>query len=183
MGDEYDPVMIPLRFERDVNWTLGDRWMYGRRWIVEITRLAATVYQAEGGRFEVADRFGLSGLTLDVLHNPEAYVAKWIAAAVVKASKKTRLLAGIDPFIAKGRPAIEEFMLELESSPGEPREPSILMITVSENGLRVGLKDEGAGGWLWREADSLAEALDAIEKALQSGKVRWSTPQKGRGKK
>jgi hypothetical protein len=109
-----------------------------------------------------------------------AMVSKWIAAAVTSQNKVTSVRKVDEPVLFKDRPALKDFMVELEGEKGKPREPSVLMIAVSADGMRVGLKDEGAGGWLWREATDLAGCLDAIEKALQGGNVVWAVPG-GRG--
>jgi hypothetical protein len=102
--------------------------------------------------------------------------SKWLTAATVVAECKTAVAAASDPALFKARPAMFEFMSELEASPGVPRELSILMVALTDQGVRCGLKEEAVGGWLWRTGVTLSAALDAIEASLQSGKPDWSIP-------
>jgi hypothetical protein len=99
---------------------------------------------------------------------------KYITSAIKKAEKRKCVSSTNDPVIYGGRPAIWEFMHSLVGAEDSSRKPSSLMVCACEAGVRVGLCDDDADGWVWREAPSLAEALDAIEKALASGKVQWS---------
>jgi hypothetical protein len=109
--------------------------------------------------------------------------SKWIQAAVKQAVGGESRLTGNEPFLFKDRPALADFMTETEHEDGSQREPSVLMVCISTDGIRVGLKDDDAGGWLWRVEDTLVKALNAIEKALQSGNVKWSKPGGQRGKR
>jgi hypothetical protein len=156
------------------------RW--GRWWVVTTwcgkVRVRETSFRGRpmSDAREVADGVSyteamIGGLTM---------ASKWIAAAVAAAQKHTTVRAVDEPVLFKGRPALKDFMVELEGEKGKPREPSVLMVAVSADGMRVGLKDEAAGGWLWREATTLEGCLDAIEKALQAGNVQWAVPG-GRG--
>jgi hypothetical protein len=113
----------------------------------------------------------------------ENMASKWISAAVKVAEKRTELCSGNEDVLFKSRPALRDFMTCLEGQKDVPREPSVLMIACSEMGLRVGLKDDTAGGWLWREGITLAEALDAVEKALQSGSPVFSVQGGRRGRR
>lgn len=164
---------------------LGTMWMMAKHWSVEWSRGRVLVTEI--------DRRGvpLAGPTyLDVIESyTEAYVggrgmaSKWIARAIKGATKQTRLTTLSDPYLFAKRPALADFMCEAEGAEGEMRELSVLMICASTDGCRVGLKDNDAGGWLWREATTVAEALDAIEKALQGGDVRWAVPGGKKGRK
>jgi hypothetical protein len=98
-------------------------------------------------------------------------VSKWLAKAVAAVKTKTTVGPAGSLGLFEGRPALEEFMRLLEDDEGLGRDPSVLMVAVSAAGLRVGLKDEASGGWLWREGDDLAGGLDALEKALQGGRA------------
>ncbi len=109
--------------------------------------------------------------------------SKWIAAAVAAAVPSKRAKVRIDPVITDKRPALTDFLTEVDDGNGGTRELSVLMVTVTEGGLRVGLKDEAAGGWCWREGDTLSDCLNAIEKALQSGQGAFRRAMKARGRK
>lgn len=76
-----------------------------------------------------------------------------------------------EPWLFKDRPALAEYMTVVVLSEGRLREPSVIMIGVSDEGIRAGIKDEDAGGWCWRAGKTLAGALDALEKALASGEA------------
>lgn len=114
----------------------------------------------------------------------ETMSSKWIAGAVAATTQVARVAGLPDGVLFHERPALWDFMTELTHEDGKGREPSVLMIACSAVGVRVGLKDETAGGWLWREGESLQDALDAIESTLQKGSVQWAVPGgKGRGKR
>lgn len=152
------------------------------KWWVTVTRL-----NRDEGTCDWSESFQLDA-TDEVTRLGEYRMAsKYLKQAIGKRENKTRLQKAGDPFLVKERPALAEFLLELESEPGKPREPSVLMIAMSEDGVRVGLKDEDAGGWLWREGITVADALDTLEKALQAGNCKWSGGQsraaKGKGRK
>lgn len=120
---------------------------------------------------------------VDLEMRGDKMASKWISAALGKAKKRTRVNDEGDAFLFEKRPALRDFMTELAVEGGEVRELSVLMIAVAEDGLRVGLKDEAAGGWLWRSAGTVSAALDAIEKALQSGEARFTSAGQRSGKK
>src|ERR1700722_1981019 len=159
------------------------RW--GRWWVVTFYRRTVRVYESNWKGTM------LRGPLVEAAAESftEAYVggvgmaSKWIAAAVTAASKVTTVRAVDEPVLFAKRPALRDFMCELEAEKGKPREPSVLMVCVSADGMRVGLKDDQAGGWLWREASTLEGCLDAIEKALQSGNVQWAVPGGRNGRK
>jgi hypothetical protein len=109
--------------------------------------------------------------------------SKWIQAAVREAEGAVPELSAADPALFKDRPALAEFMTVTQHDNGTEREPSVLMVVISADGVRVGLKDDAAGGWLWRVEDTFQRALGAIEKALQAGNVKWSRPKENKGKR
>jgi hypothetical protein len=115
------------------------------------------------------------------LSGDNSVASQWITTAIAKATQCDKILDNGDPVLFKDRPALWDFMSELVGPTGQGRDPSVLMIALSAVGVRAGLKDDDAGGWLWREAQTLATALNAIEKALQAGNVQWSIPS-GKGK-
>jgi len=108
---------------------------------------------------------------------------KYIRAAEAVVGGGLVVTTGNDPVLYKDRPALREYMTSLEGPGGECREPSVLMIALGEDGIRCGLKDEAAGGWLWREGSSLAKCLDALEKCLADGSGKFRGPKSQRGKK
>jgi hypothetical protein len=110
-------------------------------------------------------------------------VAKWLGKVTAAKTKATRAGGGHDDWLYKNRPALEEYMTELFTPSGDGRDLAVLMVCVSDEGFRIGLKDEAEGGWLWREAGTVAEGLDSIEKALQSGKAKFAAPGGTRGKR
>lgn len=109
--------------------------------------------------------------------------SQWISKAVSQQKQTQQSLKSDDKTIFHERPAIAEFMTLIVDDEGVAREPSVLMVCATANGIRLGLKDDTAGGWLWREADTFIKALNAIEAALQSGDVRWAIPGGRNGKK
>jgi hypothetical protein len=164
---------------------LGSHYFQGKRYLVELTRDGAIVYLA-GGKLLGWDWYEqVAGTVAEIVQTMGGKVmaSKWIKKAVAKRTKKSPSAMTIDPALGEGRPALTEFMTELESEPGELREVSPLMITVSEGGIRAGLKDEDAGGWCWREGATLSLALDAIEKALQAGEGAFRAPRAKPGRK
>jgi hypothetical protein len=64
-------------------------------------------------------------------------------------------------------------MTSLEAGDGGVREASVLMVCPADEGWKVGLKDDDAGGWLWRVGDTVGKALDAIETALEAGTAKF----------
>lgn len=112
-----------------------------------------------------------------------AVASKWITAATVKVKKRTRVGPGTDPVLFAKRPALCDFMSETEGSEGVVRDVSPLMVVTADYGVRVGLKDDPSGGWLWRSADTFTEALDAIERALESGEAKFGIAGSRKGSK
>lgn len=168
-----DPTPLLTHWYRD-----GVEYRWGRAFTIYHTRdYLCVAYEPPDDCAEAwTVHFGPFAANELMLYEGNFVASKWIAQAIRHAEGATAVAASVDPFLSKDRPAITEFLTELESSPGVPRETSILMVTVSDDGIRVGLKDTDAGGWLWREAKTVAKALDEIEKALQSGNPKWSIP-------
>jgi hypothetical protein len=96
----------------------------------------------------------------------EGNMSKWIKKAVGAKSKSKPGALPAEPLLCDGRPALTEFLTETAAEGGGVREPSVLMICLTDEGVRCGLKDEDAGGWCWRVGRTLSSALDAVEKAL-----------------
>ena len=109
--------------------------------------------------------------------------SQWIARAVTQQAPGKQSLPADDAVLYKDRPAITEFMTLIVDDEGNAREPSVIMIVPTAGGCRVGIKDDDAEGWLWREAETFVKGLNAIEKALQSGDVKWTQSKEKRGKK
>lgn len=171
--------------------TLWSGRYYRRRGVtyyVEVldTGVTVSVWRRRDDSLVWLERFQLETIDWATLSGEESVMGQWIQKAVGRRAEAPKAYPAYDEWLYKGRPAIQEFMTELQAGKGEAREPSVLMICPAAAGIRVGLKDEGAGGWLWREAKTVAEALDSIEAALQSGNVVWAVPggkgNKNRGK-
>lgn len=146
--------------------------------------LVAVTYWGNRGQDAFWRAFFRGCLTEAMLDDREAYVAtKYIKAAVAAAKGKGLALEADDKVLFDKRPALTEFMSSLEGAGGEVREPSVLMVCLHADGVRVGLKDDDAGGWLWRVGDSFSQALDAIEKALVDGTAKFGGARKGKGGK
>lgn len=111
------------------------------------------------------------------------YAMKWIKLAVSKKAKKKPESLPVDAGFLRDREAIAEFMTELVGPDGKPREPSAVMIVFCDEGARVGLKDEDAGGWCWRVGPTVQDALDAIEKALKEDESPFKGPRQQRDRK
>lgn len=109
--------------------------------------------------------------------------SKYLAAAVAKKEVREAITDYLDPMIFKDRPAIQEFMTLVRKDDGTVRETAVLMVCMSTDGIRVGLKDDDAGGWCWRTAETLAKALTAIEKAIQAGEARFGGSKAGAANK
>lgn len=118
-----------------------------------------------------------------LLCGERAMASKWIKAAVARKAKTKPGALPMDAALGANRPALTDFMTELDADGGKVREPSALMIVCTADGVRAGLKDDDAGGWCWREGVTLANALDAIEAALQAGDGAFRGPRPQKGKK
>lgn len=103
-----------------------------------------------------------------LLNGERAMASKFIKNAMTKKKAMRPGMLIPDMALCADRPAITDFMCDLEAANGGVREPSAIMISFNNDGVRAGLKDDDAGGWVWKQGKTLSEALDAIEKALQS---------------
>lgn len=115
---------------------------------------------------EWTETFSGVRLTRLDLHWSEVTMSKWIKAALGRKQKGKAEALPADPALCDGRPALTEFLTETAGANGGVREPSVIMACVVPEGVRVGLKDDDAGGWCWRVGKTFQEALDAIERAL-----------------
>ena len=112
-------------------------------------------------------------------------MARYISAARAQLAALANKVSDLDPAISHERPALTEFMTCCETEEGGVRELSVLMVVAGTDGLRVGLRDDDMGGWLWRTGSTLSDCLDALEVTLQDGSGRWGRqgdriPKKGR---
>lgn len=94
---------------------------------------------------------------------------KWIKEAMAKCKKGKENDLPPVPELHEGREALMEFMTATRGPDGKARNPSVLMVCVTDDGVRCGLKDDDCGGWCWRSGGTFSEALDAVEKALRGG--------------
>lgn len=132
-------------------------------------------------------RWRLSPEELGTERRDYAMASKYLASALANRKSKDRIDGFDDAAMFKDRPALQEFMTVVTKDDGKPRETSALMVVVTTDGIKVGLKDDEAGGWMWRTADTMQKALTAIEKALAGGEAvfggRAAGKAQGGGKK
>jgi hypothetical protein len=161
------------------------------------------VFFRRGGRYEVWYRDGrvwvaalgsgsspvqwewslqVGRVTRDFLESKETIMSKYIARAVKAKGGPSTIGPGSDDAFFTNRPAIYEYMTDCLGPTGKGRETSCMMIASSESGVRAGLKDDDAGGWVWREGMTVDEAVDSVEKVLASGTAVFRAPG-GRGKR
>jgi len=129
------------------------------------------------------ERFPLRRFPWRLLNGERTMASKWIKAAVARKAKSKPTALPADATLCTGRPALTDFMTDLEGPNGGVREPSALMVVCTTDGVRAGLKDDDAGGWCWREGSTLEKALDAIEQALQAGEGAFRGPRPSSKKK
>ncbi len=174
-----------IRFVREVNWTCGVFYTHWGKFEVVANDRRITVVKLGAWRRpdEWAEVFTPVRLTRPLLNGDRTMASKWIKAAITKKAKGKPGALPMDAGVGKDRPAITDFMTELEGPDGGIREPSMIMFGMSADGVRAGLKDEDGGGWCWREGRTLQEALDAIEKALQAGEGAFRAPRPQKKKK
>lgn len=169
---DHVPVLGGVR----ASWECGPYYMVGRRYGIRLAAEVVTVSKL--GRWPAVEWrrvLPIPPVTIRDLREVDRMASKYIAAAIKEVLGRKTLGGEGDYGLFKNRPAIREFMTDLEGVPGGSRELSVLMICVSEGGLRVGLKDADAGGWCWREGEDLGAALNAVEKALQAGSGAFRT--------
>lgn len=187
MGKQIRPLSdtTPIKFKRWVQWDLGYFNSFWGRFRVRVEPGVVVVAKLrpwpQPPEWEV--RFHPVTIYRPLLCGETAVVSKWIRAAVEKSSKKKPGQLMVDPVLHSGREALRDFMTEVDAGQGRVREPSVLMIACDEGRIRVGLKDDDAGGWCWREGITLEEALDALEKALQTGDGVFRSQRVVKGKK
>lgn len=160
-------------------------WTHFGRFMVEWCSFGVQVYKLAGwhGGWEWSERFSTTSHLGEYFLEGRTVASKWIKAAVAKRAKAKPGSLQMDPTLGKDRPALTDFMTDLEGPDGGVREPSALMVAITADGVRAGLKDEDCGGWCWREGHTLQDALDAIEKALQAGEGAFRGPRQQKGKK
>lgn len=167
-----------IRVPENIEWDCGTFFCYWGRFRVFIR--GAGVFVAKLRPFprppEWVEQFRPVVTRRMLMCGDRKMASKWIKAAVAKRSKVKPGALPMDAALGLSRPALTDFMTELEAEPGRAREPSALMIVCTPDGVRAGLKDDDAGGWCWREGGTLAAALDAIEAALQAGEGAFRGP-------
>ncbi len=173
-------------FSRRVLWPCGTFYCYFGKFGIVCTEAGIQVSKLRPWpqSAEWAEWFPRRLIPWRLLNGERDMASKWIKAAIAKrkASKAESLPS--DPAVCDGRPALTDFMCDLEGPNGGVREPSAVMFSFGADGVRAGLKDDDAGGWCWRQGKTLSEALDAIEKALQSGEGAFRQARsQGKGKK
>lgn len=70
-------------------------------------------------------------------------------------------------------PAIVEFMTLAALDDGQERETSMLCVLFEDGLYKVALQDRQEGQSLWVSAQSIPEALEALEARLQAGDGEW----------
>lgn len=167
-----------VRFTRHVNWELAPVWRYWGRFqlVINDREIAVRKLRPFPHPPEWVEVFFPVRVMRPILCGESSVVSKWIKQAVAKRCKAKPGALPVPSLLSSGRPALTDFMGEVEGPDGGVREPSVLMIGCTATGVRVGLKDEDCGGWCWREGVTVEEALDAIEKALQAGEGAFRGP-------
>lgn len=143
---------------------------------VECRAAGARFYRA----FVTRERFAEAALTFGDVRTMSKYLK---AAAVAVKAKGSKSLTCNDPVVFANRPAVREFMTLVEDDDGKERDTSIIMICPDEANFRVGLNSGEQGVWCWRVGSTVAEALDAIEKALQGGQGAFKEAGGRKGRK
>ena len=70
-------------------------------------------------------------------------------------------------------PQLIEYLNAAAWDDGSPRETSTLMLLIEDGWLKVCLNDRAVGRSLWQSADTLMDALDALEDHLVAGTGEW----------
>jgi len=164
---------------------IGDFWRNGRRYLIEEFDwgLAVSEWSNDGMEHLWSVHFRYARFDYSHPSGEQFMASQWISKAITQQKQGKQSLPATDKAIYQDRPAITEFMTLLVDDEGIARSPSVLMIIPTATGLKVGLKDDNADGWLWREAETIQKGLNAIEAALQSGDVRWAPAGGKQGKK
>jgi hypothetical protein len=84
----------------------------------------------------------------------------------------------VDPEFLARLPALYEFLAEQMTAEGFPRVTSTLQVSCEDSLWKVALTDRAQKGGtfdykLWRSGDTLFNALEALDAALQSGTADW----------
>jgi hypothetical protein len=109
-------------------------------------------------------------------------VAKWVRKAVhrVGAAKEAASVAAV---AWQGEhPALHEYLTLEEGDGGEDRQTSMLCIFFEGGLFKIALQDRQEGQSLWVTAQSLPEALTALEQRLQGGDGDWRPMRADAGK-
>lgn len=181
-GEEWmSPVRPGVRWRNEIGWF----YRRGRVYLIEEFDWGLAIGEWSRNRQDHiwSEHFRYARFDYSNPSGVEAMASQWIAKAVSKQAPGKQCNKGEDPTLFRDRPAIQEFMTLIVDDEGVAREPSVLMVCATATGVRIGLKDDDAGGWVWREADTFVKALNAIEAALQSGDVKWAIPGGRNGKK
>jgi hypothetical protein len=133
--------------------------------------LIPTVYIRGGGRVYPAS------VSASLFAGPNALDQReWemglISQALGAAAQTVKGAKASDPALEKTCPTLHAFMCEVEED-GKPRSPSSLVVFTEEGSWKVCLTERDAGLQLWRTAETLQKALQAIEKALAGGNADW----------
>lgn len=159
-------------------WSYRIYFRHGRRFSITLRWDGIEVCE-EGKRGEAAlwsYFYPKTLFTYEELSGERNMASRYISKAVAQAKPGEQRLPTTDPTLFKDRPALAEYMGLLVDDEGVGREPSVLMIVVRPDAIRVGLKDDDSGGWVWREAETFCKALNSLESVLASGAVVWSIP-------
>lgn len=163
-------------------------WLWGGHVSVSIQGAAIEVRFDARGKVcrSWVECFPLGALSAEYLVKGGYVVSKYLAAARAKSAHGRAQLDCADPFLFKDRPALQELMTLLVDDAGECREASVLMLCPRADGFSVGIKCEEAGGWFWKNGQTVSKALDLIEKAIQGSEAVFSSSEKraaSRGKR
>lgn len=140
-------------------------------WAARFVQWLWSVYVALPKAFRLSGSFG------------RCEAMKYVKAVVAAAKKAGPGDMKADAELHSHRPALQEFMTAVGNPKEGFREVSPVMLCCDETGVRAGLKDDEAGGWCWRRGNTLTDALDALEKALQEGTAIFGGMKGKKGKK
>ncbi len=100
-------------------------------------------------------------------------MAKFVRKAVASVDRRNAALSDEAEKWREAHPAIDEYMTLETCDDGSPRVVSMLCMFWEAGTFKVALQDRQEGVSLWSAAQSIIEALDALEARLQAGDGDW----------
>lgn len=112
-------------------------------------------------------------------------MAKWVRQVVQRNAAQRESLSALGQRWVDDHPAMWEYLTLDTDDAGKERLTSMLCVFVESGVVKVALQDRQEGLSLWVSAQSIPEALDALEARLQAGDGEWRQSKgggQGRGK-